>query len=126
VTEVLKDIIKITKKSLKINRSNRSHHNILDSEWYCCKNYFDFSCAYCGMSYSLHREMHNQDLHKDHFEPQGGNKLDNCVPACKSCNTSKNYFDFYKWYPNRCEGYTKEREQKILRWINKDYKLFIK
>lgn len=82
-----------------------------NSDWIKCKEYFNNQCAYCGESKTLTRE---------HFIPlvDGGEyTINNIIPACKSCNSSKKNSDFFIWYPKR-EYYSKEREQKILSYLN--------
>lgn len=62
---------------IKVNTYSRQ-------EWLYCKEYFDNSCAYCGKK---------TKLHQDHFIPLalGGKYIaTNIVPACPSCNFSKN------------------------------------
>jgi len=85
--------------------------NFTQKEWEYCKDIFKNECAYCG------RE---KELTQDHFIPisKGGEyTVNNIVPACLSCNTSKNSSDFFKWYP-RYKFYSAQRERKILKYLN--------
>jgi hypothetical protein len=53
-------------------------------EWYIRLEQFNFKCAYCGKA---------EPTEIDHFQPSslgGSNDWDNLVPACRSCNASKN------------------------------------
>lgn len=59
----------------------------------------------------------------DYFD--GSNKLDNCIPACKSCNSHKWKFDFSKWYNENNPNYNQERFDKIQKWLNEDYKKYL-
>lgn len=80
-------------------------------EWSKAKAYFNHKCAYCGS---------HEKLTKDHFIPvykNGGYTKDNIIPVCKSCNCRKNRTDFSEWYPKQ-EFYCKEREEKVLRYLN--------
>lgn len=52
-------------------------------EWLETKEHFDFRCVYCGGD--------NAEA-LDHFVPLtsgGASSKDNCVPACKPCNSKK-------------------------------------
>jgi len=63
------------------------------------------------------------DFHKDHNDHNGENDLSNCIPSCKSCNSSKHDLEFEYWYKNRCKSYKEERFIKINKWLTDDYKL---
>lgn len=79
-------------------------------EWKLIVDFFDSGCAYCGRPKSLARE---------HFVPvsNGGSfTKENIIPACRSCNSSKNNKGFSEWYPFY-KYYSAEREQKITRYI---------
>jgi len=55
---------------------------LTDNEWLAVLKAFDFSCAYCGGEYQV----------LEHIIPVsagGGTTVDNCVPACYSCNARK-------------------------------------
>lgn len=110
----------------KINASKRAHpewdclHNerrraakakvkntLTKSEWFDTIEYFGNVCAYCG------RPM---KLTQDHFVPLslgGGLTKENTIPACMSCNASKNARPFTEWYKGM-DFYDPEREQRIL------------
>lgn len=105
------------------HRYDYSHkkHEISDKEWELCKQYFDYSCAYCGLSEKEHQDIYGQQLHKEHVDHEGSNRLDNCVPSCKTCNSSKYTFDFEYWYRERSGGFSEERYRKIINWLNNDY-----
>lgn len=81
------------------------------SNWKEAKEYFNNSCAYCGIE---------TKLTKDHFIPvarDGGYTKNNIIPACKKCNCSKSAKDFFEWYPQQ-KFYSKEKEIKILDYLN--------
>jgi len=81
------------------------------SQWENVKRIFENKCAYCGKEIFLTME---------HFVPnnKGGEyTLNNIIPACKSCNCSKQDFDFFEWYPTQ-KCYSKAREDKILKHLN--------
>lgn len=83
------------------------------SDWEKCKMAFDNRCAYCGKELVLEQE---------HFIPtvMGGEYTsNNIIPACRSCNSSKNNRDFFDWYIKQ-PFYSKQREHKILKYLNYD------
>ena len=80
-------------------------------QWNCIKEHFDNKCSYCGKQLPLAQE---------HFVPlsKGGEYThNNIIPACQSCNSSKNNKDFFEWYPKQ-KYYSKKREKKILDFLN--------
>lgn len=105
-------------------------HDITDEEWINCKQYFDNSCAYCGLNQDLHLKNYKgkpklYDLHREHVDDKGANDLSNCIPSCHMCNSEKWEFEFDEWYSTRNMHYSVERHDKIIRWLTNDYKLFI-
>jgi hypothetical protein len=85
------------------------------SEWQACVEYFDNKCAYCG---------NEEKLSQEHFVPlsKGGEYTkNNIIPSCTTCNSSKINKDFFEWYPKQL-FYDKERERKILKYLNYDEK----
>ena len=99
------------RRSLKIKLETSFTNN----QWEKCKKYFNNKCAYCGKE---------KELTQDHFVPlskHGEYTKNNIVPACKSCNSRKHNKNFFEWYP-RQEFYTKQRELKILQYLNYDPK----
>jgi 5-methylcytosine-specific restriction endonuclease McrA len=72
-------------------------------------------CAYCG--------CRPEKLTQDHFLPVaygGPHCLGNIVPACGSCNSSKNDSDPLEWY-RRKAFYKEERWAKIVRILGKSH-----
>lgn len=98
------------------------NHDITKKEWESCLKYFNHSCAYCGILNNEAKKKYNNYLHKEHVDHNGSNKIDNCVPACKSCNSKKWEFTLEEWYSEDNENFTYERLDKIKKWINEDYK----
>jgi hypothetical protein len=73
---------------------------------------FDGKCAYC---------VSQEFSHWDHFIPicKGGPEaLNNLLPACKRCNTSKNAQDPKEWYGKQA-FYSSKQWKKILRILGK-------
>lgn len=113
-------------EKIKIYNKKHKKHDITKEEWNKCKEYFNYKCAYCGLPLKKHLikyngNLINGDFHKDHVQHKGSNKLNNCVPACKQCNSEKNIFTLKEWYNKENIKYSKERYDKILQWINKDW-----
>ncbi|WP_053434793.1 HNH endonuclease [Sporosarcina globispora] len=100
-------------------------HKITDQEWNACKNYFNNECAYCGMTYTEHKNQHNQDLHREHVEPEGKDDLSNCIPSCKNCNSSKGTKLINEWYNISNKKFSVERLTAINKWLNEDYKKYM-
>jgi len=64
-------------------RMDRVEHDLSDDQWTALKQWWG-GCAYCGVT--------DKPLQRDCVLPlsRGGRyTLDNIVPACRSCNTSK-------------------------------------
>lgn len=118
-------------KSKEYNKKRRNkNHVIYETEWKSCKKFFNNSCAYCGLHISKHFHIRKgilklQDLHKEHVIDDGKNDLRNCIPACESCNSSKNTKTINKWYNINNPNYTYERYLKIYQWLRYDYKKYI-
>jgi hypothetical protein len=110
----------------KVYFYNQKHrnHKISKEEWLRCKEYFNYSCAYCVLTEVEHKKTHGQQLHKEHVDCEGANDLSNCVPACKNCNSLKNISVFEDWYNQENEKFSEERLHKINRWLENDYKQF--
>lgn len=80
-------------------------------QWERIKKDFNNKCCYCGEA---------TDLEQEHFIAltKGGEYThNNIIPACRKCNGSKYNKDFFEWYPKQ-EFYSKEREKKILKYLN--------
>lgn len=112
----------------KLREYSEKHrsHDINEIEWDICKEYFNFSCAYCGLHESEHYIRRNDkvilsDLHKEHVDHEGANDITNCVPACGSCNSSKRQYAFEYWFRERSYTFSQERFDKVEKWINGDY-----
>lgn len=76
-------------------------------QWEQIKKDFNHACCYCGEELPLEQE---------HFIPvtsYGAYDINNIIPACRSCNSSKGSKDFAVWYP-KFRNYSEAREQEIL------------
>jgi hypothetical protein len=105
------------------NRSQNKTHNINMREWELCKTYFDNSCAYCGISEADAVMKTKNKLHKEHVKHDGSNDIDNCIPACKNCNSEKHTFTLDDWYNKDNIKFNRDRYNKITSWIDNDYKI---
>lgn len=112
-------------REYRIIRDAHKKHDISKEEWESCKEFFSNGCAYCGISEEEAKKTQGQSLHKEHVVNDGLNDLSNCVPACKSCNSSKRDYKIEDWYNRANVNFTDERNKKIIIWLNEDHKLFI-
>ena len=84
---------------------------LTEKQWNKIKEHFQGQCCYCGKE--------SDELQQEHYVPlsKGGEYTkNNILPACKSCNTSKKDKSFNIWYKSY-KHYSKEREQKILKFL---------
>lgn len=118
----------------RIKREETKSHIINKEEWENCKKYFNYRCTYCGLAIEEHFIKFKGkyilgDFHKEHVDDQGANDLSNCVPSCRSCNSTKHKRNLEEWYneDNKvdCKGFNKDRLDKIIKWLECDYKLYI-
>ena len=82
-----------------------------EQQWELIKQQFDNKCAYCGKGLPLAQ---------DHFlalSKGGEYTINNIIPSCQSCNSSKRDKDFFMWYPKH-KSYSKKREDFILKYLN--------
>jgi hypothetical protein len=116
-------------RQYQVNRKPKNH-KISKSEWIACKAYFGNCCAYCGLPIEKHLILRKGklilgDFHKEHYDDQGANDLSNCLPSCGSCNSKKWIHPFKEWYTPDNPIFSQERLDKINKWLNEDYKLYI-
>lgn len=81
------------------------------SDWNKCISFFNNECAYCGSK---------EKLTQDHFIPvsKGGEyTINNIIPVCSWCNSSKHVKDFEEWYSEK-PFYSEERKKKIYKYLN--------
>lgn len=104
-------------------RSERSkkNHKITPQEWDNCRLYFNYRCAYCDKTWEQNKIETKKDLHREHVVHDGSDMLDNCVPSCRDCNSSKHDKLLEDWYNESNPIYSSERINKILEWTNEDY-----
>ena len=91
--ERIKDRIK---KHRRRSRLRNLPHTFTEGDWLVTLEAFAHSCAYCAAS--------DIKLQQDHFVPLskgGAYVVENIVPACKSCNSSKRDKDVAEWLDNQ-------------------------
>lgn len=112
------------------NKRITKKHEISKNEWENCKNYFNYRCAYCDLPIEEHwvkyrGETFIGDFHRDHADDEGANDLSNCIPACKSCNGTKHDSKMLDWYISSNPIYSEDRVNKIHKWLDEGYKLYM-
>jgi len=116
---------------LKEYVNNHRDHDILESEWIACQEYFNNECAYCGLPSEEHSANRKgkefiMDFYKEHVDCEGYNDIRNCVPACRSCNSSKREKTLEEFFERTFnKNLTEDRYNKIIDWIGEDYKQYI-
>lgn len=109
-------------KSYNENRKQNKTHEISKDEWEECLLFFETSCAYCGIHQDEAKNEYGQCLHKEHVYHDGSNKIDNCVPACRSCNSRKWTYEFEYWYQEGLDVFDENRLVKIKQWLSIQHK----
>ncbi len=85
---------------------------LTEQEWFFAQKYFNGKCAYCGEDTSHPT--------KDHIKPliSGGTlRMDNVLPCCQKCNSSKKDNEMISWFEAQ-KFYKPERLSKIVDYIN--------
>lgn len=113
-----KEWAKNNKDKLKQYSNNRQEkkHEITELEWKECLKFFKDCCAYCGISNEEAIKKYSKTLNKDHIDSSGSNKINNCVPACTGCNSSKRKRSLDEYF-NYSSKFNKEMYNRILRWL---------
>lgn len=110
---------------------NHREHDIEQSEWVANLNFFENSCAYCGLPAEKHFATRNgkeiiMSLHMEHVDDEGYNDVRNCVPACRSCNSGKCRKTIDEFMETGfVEGFTQDKYDKIIKWTTEEYKKYI-
>jgi len=128
--EWLKSEVGKEKSKIYTEKRKEKMHYISEKEWRLCKNYFNNCCAFCGLSIEKHFKKYRgivrpHDLHREHADDKGSNGLDNCIPSCNSCNSSKHSSTIEEWYTHDNPVFSQERLDKFNKWLKEDYKLYI-
>ena len=89
---------------------NGLDNDFTEEDWLYCKEYFNYSCAYCGNTNNLTQE------HVIPVTKGGSYSKNNIIPACTACNCSKQNEDMNIWYKNQ-SFYDVNKERKIYQYI---------
>lgn len=81
-------------------------------DWHDTCKAFDFCCAYCGAETKLTVE------HVVPVSKGGRTNKSNVIPACRSCNSSKQDKDMIEWYTAQ-PFYNKSRLENIIKFTKK-------
>jgi len=79
-------------------------------QWEKIKSDFNNKCAYCG---------EEKPLAQEHFialSKGGEYTVNNIIPVCKSCNSSKRDRNFFEWY-HKQDFYNKTKESFVLKYL---------
>ncbi|OKL37357.1 HNH endonuclease [Domibacillus mangrovi] len=90
---------------------HRGDFSLTDAEWENAVCHFNNECAYCGKKEKLTFE------HVVPFSKGGSFGKENIIPACSTCNSSKNDLDYDHWYRNQ-PFYDETREQRIMTYLS--------
>ncbi|WP_217493734.1 HNH endonuclease, partial [Paenibacillus polymyxa] len=108
-------------RDYRIFREQHKNHTITATEMDFLYQYCNYSCMYCGLTERDSLKEYGQILHRDHAVNDGGNGIENCILACKSCNSSKHTDDWDVWFTTDNEKFDFERYQKIYEWLNYEF-----
>lgn len=100
-------------KHSQIRRARKANvaYTLTPDQWNNIVGTFKGECCYCG---------ENTKLTQDHFIALslGGEwGINNIVPACVCCNSSKHNKDFFEWYPKH-KHFSTSRLKLILKYLN--------
>ena len=95
------------------NRKRKLISTFTIDQWRQCLAHFNHQCAYCGSTESLEQEHVIPVSRGGHYTP------DNIIPACRSCNASKNNKIMQDWFTQH-ENYSVERMANILKYVQKN------
>lgn len=104
------DVIR-RQSQVRMARKKKTLSDLTVEQWIETLNYFDNACSYCGRD--------DVPLEQEHVIPLylgGGYTKNNIIPACKSCNSSKDIRLLDDWFPKR-STYTEEKMNKIMEFI---------
>lgn len=104
-------------KGYREKRAMHKNHDISEDELLLIYEYSNSSCMYCGKSEEEAILRYGQKLHKDHAYNSGSDGIDNCVLACKGCNSSKHNKDWEEWFVSS-DCFEEERYRVIEHWLD--------
>jgi hypothetical protein len=99
-------------------KRKKKNHNINQHDWDMCLEFFNNSCAYCGMTDHEAVEIYGKTLNKEHVIWNGKSDITNCVPSCTSCNSRKHKKTIEEFLIyDRNNGFTSDKLEKIYEWL---------
>lgn len=104
-------------KDYRIKRLFHKSHDISEDEIRLIYSYSNSCCMYCGITEEEAIEKYQNKLHKDHADNFGSDGIENCILACKGCNSSKHDKDWEEWFINS-NMYDEERKKAIAYWLD--------
>jgi 5-methylcytosine-specific restriction endonuclease McrA len=105
-------LITVMKEQRRRSLKRQLPNTFTKEQWAYSLEYFENSCCYCGSTDGKLQQEHVISLSKG-----GGYVASNIIPACSSCNQSKNNSALAKWYP-KSMNFSEERFEKIERYIS--------
>ena len=100
----------LEKAHIRRQRIAKLPYDFDKADWIRAKEYFGYKCAYCGKQGALTKE------HVVPVSKGGGFTVDNIIPACPHCNSSKKNRDLEEWYTNQ-DYYKKERYTEVIEFL---------
>lgn len=88
----------------------RSAGSLSAEEWNNILKHFEYACAYCGKTHEITME------HIIPISKGGLTSVLNIVPACSTCNSSKNNKDMLEWYTAQ-SFFSEYRLERILSYL---------
>lgn len=107
------------KQRQRIGTKRYNQLGLDEGAWTKVLGEFNYECAYCGS---------DDDLEQDHIIPvnDGGTyEIENIVPACRRCNSSKGAKDVTVWYPEQ-EFFDEERMDRIVKHAGKHLRKYLR
>lgn len=92
------------------NRRNNTNCSFSVEQWHNACEAFNFTCAYCGCDRKLTMD------HVIAVSIGGSTDVSNIIPACQSCNSSKQNKDMVVWYTKQ-PFYSKQRLENIIKYL---------
>ena len=97
------------------HRTGETEDVITFEQWKACLVHFNGRCAYCGGEQT--RKKHHTKEHVVPVAKSGTSSVGNIVPACKSCNSSKQDNDMETWFRKQ-PFFTESKLQRIKEWMS--------
>jgi hypothetical protein len=106
-------------RGYRLTHESNKTHKISKKELNELYKYADFKCMFCDITEEYSKYYYGEKLHKDHAINNGSNGIDNCILACKGCNSSKHTKDWDEWFTPNNPIYDENNYNRIKEWFNK-------